>query len=112
MRCCKVCGCYLPDGVYVCLACGFDENKPPAQSNIRPSLNVPHKPKPVYRESVKHVRTYQGNSWQEVNTEVMWRQDDEGILWEDVVQKIKDMRGNLLGVQVIGRMCINDYSND
>lgn len=25
MRCCKSCGCYLPDNVYICLACGFDE---------------------------------------------------------------------------------------
>lgn len=26
MRCCKSCGCYLPDGVSKCLACGYDEN--------------------------------------------------------------------------------------
>ena len=26
MRCCKSCGCYLPDGVSECLACGYDEN--------------------------------------------------------------------------------------
>lgn len=25
MRCCKSCGCYLPDGVSKCLACGYDE---------------------------------------------------------------------------------------
>ena len=25
MRCCKSCGCYLPDGVSECLACGYDE---------------------------------------------------------------------------------------
>ena len=26
MRCCKICGCYLPDNVTRCLACGFDEH--------------------------------------------------------------------------------------
>jgi len=25
MRCCKSCGCYLPDGVSKCLACSYDE---------------------------------------------------------------------------------------
>ena len=27
MRCCKICGCYLPDGVSECLACGYDEKR-------------------------------------------------------------------------------------
>ena len=27
MRCCKSCGCYLPDGVSECIACGYDENR-------------------------------------------------------------------------------------
>lgn len=27
MRCCKRCGCYLPDGVSECLACGYDEKR-------------------------------------------------------------------------------------
>lgn len=25
MRCCKKCGCYLPDNTTLCLACGYDE---------------------------------------------------------------------------------------
>lgn len=26
MRTCKKCGCYLPDGRFACLACGYDES--------------------------------------------------------------------------------------
>ena len=27
MRCCKKCGCYLPDNTTFCLACGYDESQ-------------------------------------------------------------------------------------
>lgn len=31
MRCCTKCGCYLPDGMVSCLACGFDNSKSPVR---------------------------------------------------------------------------------
>lgn len=100
MRCCKACGCYLPDGVYVCFACGYDENKPLAPAKVREPY-----PTTSHFQHLEHVRVHDANNDapQELDVEVMWRQDDEGIWYGDVIQTARDIHGNLLGVQVIGK---------
>ena len=40
MRCCKKCGCYLPDKSTLCLACGYDEAPKPKESEHIPAQEI------------------------------------------------------------------------
>lgn len=84
MRCCKACGCYLPDGVFACLACGFDERKARLPRKERQRIEIQPIP-------------------DRYDVEVFWKQDDDGVWYGDVVQTARDMQGNILGRQVLGR---------
>lgn len=61
MRCCKVCGCYLPDGRTACLACGFDEAT--RYTDTRPEYTSP------MMLTVARVRAQIANSKFEYNDE-------------------------------------------
>ena len=59
MRCCKKCGCYLPDNTTLCLACGYDEapKQEPSGCQNTGHWNAFGEWEPLRSSQVEQIRT-------------------------------------------------------
>ncbi len=92
MRCCKRCGCYLPDGVSECLACGYDEKRGypvdeiPTTTLDDNTLGVCYPMRIVQAPVMPTKDEFSGYSWRSFDGKI-WREYDGVVFPPPVTRK-------------------------